>query len=213
MQLIRVFIFSLFLFQAVICQAISGELNFKTTSKGITDALTNQQETPSGQSHSMIKTRGIKTRELKLDSQGPKLRGITIVRKKGNEIQKSKVMVSDQTAYEGVHLKIVFDTDSSSIRPESFPLLNELGKAITGPALANIPIFIKGHTDSIGQEDYNLNLSITRAQSVKTYLIRHFNLTCDVEIMGFGESLPLVPNNCAKNRQINRRVEISTTPI
>ncbi len=100
---------------------------------------------------------------------------------------------------------LFFDTDKSSLRPESFPELNRLAVIITkNPGLR---IEIMGHTDDQGPDDYNQQLSDSRAQSVRDYLISRGIQATTLEARGYGESRPLRPNISEANRQMNRRVE------
>ena len=109
-----------------------------------------------------------------------------------------------------IDLAVEFDFDKTDIRRGSFPLLNELGEALTSPQLMGKTFVVKGHTDSIGDPDYNKRLSRERAQAVKDYLVRNFDLPESVlTVEGYGDTQPLAPNNTPENRQKNRRVEIS----
>jgi len=74
--------------------------------------------------------------------------------------------------------------------------------------LKNHRISIEGHTDDIGDEDYNLRLSEKRAQAVKQYLIANFSIAPDLlTVKGFGENRPIAGNNTSWGRAQNRRVE------
>jgi len=91
--------------------------------------------------------------------------------------------------------------------------LNELGQALTSEKLKGIPVSINGHTDSDGKDAYNLKLSLNRAFAVKSYLTSNYSISPSLlKVVGYGEGLPLVPNNSQANKQINRRVEIVTLP-
>jgi outer membrane protein OmpA-like peptidoglycan-associated protein len=189
--------FSLFILQ----QSYAGDLNFETTSEGITRALTEQN-----------KEQKINTRSIK-GTGAIKPRGIKVVGKEGGKIVEKTITVYKDQPIHRVNLKIDFDFDSYNIRPESYKLLNELGKALTGKQLTGQPIVIKGHTDSDGAEAYNLRLSLKRGLAVKSYLISSFPISSSLlKVVGYGESMPLVPNTNESNKQINRRVEITTTP-
>ena len=127
------------------------------------------------------------------------------------KIIKKTLTIPEKQASQGVNLKIEFDVNSYSIRPESFKLLNELGKALTSEKLKEKDIIVKGHTDSDGEEAYNLKLSLNRALAVKLYLTSNFFISSSqLKVAGYGEATPLVPNNTKKNKQVNRRVEIAT---
>lgn len=109
----------------------------------------------------------------------------------------------------GVNLDIRFDVDKATIRPESYPLLDELGDALNSPKLKGKRIIVAGHTDSTANDRYNLTLSMARAESVKKYLVmKHSILPNLIETVGYGESRPVADNRTDAGKQKNRRVEI-----
>jgi len=113
----------------------------------------------------------------------------------------------------GVNLKIEFDVDSDVIRRDSYPILNELCKALEHRLLRNQNIIIKGHTDSDGSAEYNQKLSQRRATAIKRYLESNCLVFSQrLKITGCGESMPLLPNTTPFNKQKNRRVEIQIDP-
>ena len=194
-KLVIIMLFSLFIIQ----QSPAGDLNFETTAEGITNALTKPKAEQT-----------IKTRSLKGFTE-TKTRFIKVVKKEQGKIIKKTLTIPEKQASQGVNLKIEFDVNSYSIRPESFKLLNELGKALTSEKLKEKDIIVKGHTDSDGEEAYNLKLSLNRALAVKLYLTSNFFISSSqLKVAGYGEATPLVPNNTKKNKQVNRRVEIAT---
>lgn len=68
-------------------------------------------------------------------------------------------------------------------------------------------IIVEGHTDSVGNDNYNLQLSRRRAQAIRDQLISSLNLSpSSVEGIGFGESRPIRSNTTPEGRQRNRRV-------
>ncbi len=112
-----------------------------------------------------------------------------------------------------INLAIQFDVDSATIKPESYPLLNELGKALTSDKLDDKSVIIAGHTDSDASAEYNLELSKKRAEAVKAYLTQKFPISSTrIATTGFGESRPLVPNSTKYNKLLNRRVQVSIAP-
>ena len=70
-------------------------------------------------------------------------------------------------------------------------------------------IEVDGHTDSVGSDDFNLDLSKRRASSVRDYLVDQGVASRHIVARGFGESQPKSTNETAEGRQLNRRVEIS----
>ena len=197
MKKFLVLVFSFFILQPVYAE----DFKFETTSEGITKALIEQKT-----------ERKIKTRSI-TGTTAVKMRSIRVVGKEQGKLVEKTITVPENEPVQGVNLKIEFDSDSYGIRPESFRLLNELGNALTGDRLKSHPIIIKGHTDSDGEDAYNLRLSLNRAIAVKTYLTSNFSISASLlEVVGYGEGLPLVPNDSPKNKQINRRVEIAALP-
>lgn len=100
---------------------------------------------------------------------------------------------------------IFFDFDKATLRNESYPELNRLLEFMNN--YPNIRINIEGHTDSIGDEDYNQQLSERRADAVARFLRVNGINTDRLIVEGKGESDPIADNNTAEGRQQNRRVE------
>ncbi len=100
---------------------------------------------------------------------------------------------------------IFFAFDSYELLPESYPELNRLSKILKENAEAKIEI--SGHTDNIGSETYNLNLSENRAQSVVNYLISIGHDQYKITAKGYGFSKPIDTNETEEGPANNRRVE------
>jgi outer membrane protein OmpA-like peptidoglycan-associated protein len=102
---------------------------------------------------------------------------------------------------------IKFDTDKTTILPESRPPLEVVGEVLSKWPQLNIEI--GGYCDSRGTAEYNLALSGRRVTSVRRYLLEHFPRLEAAQIVakGYGESAPLVPNTSPENMAQNRRVE------
>jgi len=106
--------------------------------------------------------------------------------------------------------QVYFETAKSTIKPESYPILDgaaETIKTVFGGS-PTVRIEVQGHTDSRGTDDYNLKLSQDRAQSVMDYLVINHELPAARLIArGYGESRPVASNDNPEGRQKNRRVE------
>lgn len=102
---------------------------------------------------------------------------------------------------------ILFDVNKSNLRPDAVTNLGKL--AVILNKYEDTKILIEGHTDSTGSEEYNRNLSISRAQSVATTLSGDQVNATRFTIMGYGEAQPIADNTSADGRQANRRVEIA----
>lgn len=107
-----------------------------------------------------------------------------------------------------VRLKnIYFDFDKTTLKKESFVELNKVVDFLKQNPMVEIEI--AGHTDSKGSDDYNLNLSQGRSQSVVDYIVSQgidsFRLTAH----GYGETKPVDTNDTDDGRANNRRVEFT----
>ena len=105
---------------------------------------------------------------------------------------------------------IHFDHDRWSIRPESDPLIRQVGVVLRSrPDIARLQV--RGHTDDTGSEAYNLHLSQRRVDAVVERLVDLGVERERLEAVGFGESQPMASNDDARGRELNRRVEFVFT--
>jgi len=107
----------------------------------------------------------------------------------------------------GIGLPIQFDFNSDSITRGSRPYIDELGKMLSYENLNSEKIVIEGHTDASGSAQYNQQLSLRRAHSIKRYLSDRYGIDRKrMMISGKGEYSPLSGKN--PYAAVNRRVEI-----
>jgi outer membrane protein OmpA-like peptidoglycan-associated protein len=103
---------------------------------------------------------------------------------------------------------VLFDFDKYDIRPDAQEALDKV--AVVTREYPGKRVLIEGHTDSVGKEEYNLKLSLHRAESVKQWLQERKNLReTKFQTTGWGEGKPIASNETAQGRQKNRRVEIT----
>lgn len=101
---------------------------------------------------------------------------------------------------------ILFDIDKATLQQSSNRQLQEvLTLLLDNPELS---LEIQGHTDSDGSEAYNLELSQRRSESVLAYLLLFGIDPSRLQARGYGESMPVAPNDTAENKAKNRRVEL-----
>ena len=101
---------------------------------------------------------------------------------------------------------VLFDTGRATLKPGAGRDLDRLAKALQDNS--NTRVIIEGHTDSVGSDDYNQELSERRAQAVADAL-RERGVSPDrYEVKGLGKGFPVASNDTAAGRQQNRRVEI-----
>lgn len=106
---------------------------------------------------------------------------------------------------------ILFATDSAQVGPALRGDLAALAKNLL--QYPNTVVEVVGHTDNVGNADYNLALSRRRAASVAAVLFGNGVPTGRVVTMGYGKDRPIASNQNADGRQQNRRVEIIIRPI
>lgn len=100
---------------------------------------------------------------------------------------------------------IEFGVGNNQILKNSLPLLEKITQTLKNHDDINIQIL--GHTDSDGDEAFNLKLSYERANAIKEYLIKQGIDEKRLTSQGFGEQKPKLPNTSEENKQKNRRVE------
>ncbi|OED36205.1 hypothetical protein AB833_28195 [Chromatiales bacterium (ex Bugula neritina AB1)] len=116
---------------------------------------------------------------------------------------------SSQVSSDGISLDIKFKINDSSLTDAGRRELDVLGNTMVGLQSSDtLPVIVLvGHTDSSGEEDYNMQLSDRRANAAKDYLTSTFGLPENsIFAEGMGESLPVKDNSTAAGRAQNRRV-------
>lgn len=127
-----------------------------------------------------------KVHELKLD------REIELVRERG-----AVVLRVDEA--------ILFATGQATLHPDAAPILQRVADLVR-PLPLNMKI--EGHTDDVGDDLFNWELSVDRAVAVLRFIAGNRLLPLDrVAATGYGSHKPLFPNNSARERALNRRVE------
>ena len=105
---------------------------------------------------------------------------------------------------------ITFDIDSSKVRYSLEDSIVRLSKNLNKYPTTSVEII--GHTDNVGEQDYNQKLSTRRAESVSTILAQNDVSRSRIKAYGRGELEPAMSNETSKGRASNRRVEIVITP-
>jgi outer membrane protein OmpA-like peptidoglycan-associated protein/opacity protein-like surface antigen len=107
--------------------------------------------------------------------------------------------------FTGVIQGITFETDKDIIRKSSERILNQALGVLTD--FQDVRLEVQGHTDSAGDDDYNLDLSQRRAQAVVNWFVERGIDAGRFEPHGFGETRPIATNDTAAGKAENRRVE------
>lgn len=103
-----------------------------------------------------------------------------------------------------------FAVDRDVIAATSAPLLVEVAAVLEAhPELTRVEV--RGHTDDVGDDARNLDLSQRRAASIRAWLVAHGIAAERITARGYGETQPLADNRSAAGRAVNRRVEFVVT--
>lgn len=103
----------------------------------------------------------------------------------------------------------LFDFDSYALRYEARRDLDRVADILL--RYRDTSMVVAGHTDSIGDANYNQRLSEYRAQSVANYLVSQGVQSYRISSVGYGESMPVASNSTESGRRLNRRVELIVT--
>ncbi len=103
---------------------------------------------------------------------------------------------------------ILFDFDSSSLRNEAVTNLSQLALTLEDME-DDAVLMVAGHTDSVGDEGYNLRLSERRAREAEDFLVSAGMKGSNIRAIGLGETEPVATNETDAGRQQNRRVEVA----
>lgn len=101
---------------------------------------------------------------------------------------------------------ILFDFDQATLRDETMSTLQQVADVLL--RYPTLEIHVEGHTDDVGSDEYNLDLSERRARAVYDFLVGEGIYPEQIQSAGFGESKPVAPNDTPEGRQQNRRVDL-----
>jgi hypothetical protein len=100
---------------------------------------------------------------------------------------------------------IKFETNKATLKPESMGVINRIYKIMKDHP--DLKFSVEGHTDNVGNEDFNMKLSLARAETVRDKLISMGIASDRFTVKGFGETVPTASNDTPEGRANNRRVE------
>ncbi|HKK76532.1 MAG TPA: OmpA family protein [Saprospiraceae bacterium] len=101
---------------------------------------------------------------------------------------------------------LLFDVNSAALKPATRRNLEELAQTLK--KYEDTEILVQGHTDATGAAEYNQELSVKRANSVKDHLVNSGVTSQRLLTQGLGETEPVASNETVTGRQQNRRVEV-----
>jgi outer membrane protein OmpA-like peptidoglycan-associated protein len=109
-----------------------------------------------------------------------------------------------------IDMEIKFEYNSASISQGSMPAVQQLGEALADPKLQGSTFVVSGHTDGIGGDAFNQDLSERRADTIKKYLVDNYHIASgDLLTVGYGKSHLKDPDH--PDAAVNRRVQVVNT--
>ncbi len=160
------------------------------TPKRLTRSLTATPEDPSKAAAESAFVQSIKNRTTRSLSSGERDQIYAIAQQKPN-----------------IDLEITFDYNSAKISNSALPQVDALGKALTDPSLKGTTFVVAGHTDAVGSDSFNQDLSERRADAVKQYLTTKYGMAAaDLVTVGYGKTRLKNPNDPKGGE--NRRVQV-----
>jgi len=157
-------------------------------------------------------TRGLSVAEPQIDQaakakQDTFLASVRNRRTRSLSLDEREEIASIASTKPNIDLEINFDYNSAEISKASLPAAQELGKALSNPSLKGSTFVVAGHTDGIGSEAYNQDLSERRADTIKTFLVQKYGLSgADLVTVGYGKTKLKDTQNPAD--PLNRRVQV-----
>ena len=106
---------------------------------------------------------------------------------------------------------VTFGFNEANLQPQFYPVLDDVARTLS--EYNQTIVEVAGHTDSVGSDAYNNDLSVRRANAVAAYLTSHGVMQQRLMTVGAGESRPIASNETDAGRAQNRRVEITLVPV
>lgn len=153
-----------------------------------------------------LKDMELKRRTLTLDLREAEL---IKARQEAQALQQQMAALEAERTERGMVLTlgdVLFDSGESTLKPGASRNIMKIAEFMHG--YPDRQAVIEGHTDSMGDEDFNLDLSRDRAFAVRQALVQQGISAARITTQGFGEALPVASNETSTGRQENRRVEI-----
>jgi outer membrane protein OmpA-like peptidoglycan-associated protein len=156
-------------------------------------------------------TRGLSGGEPQVDqAKAKEISFIASVRNRGTRslsLGEREEIAEIASTKPNIDLEINFDYNSAEISKTSLPAAQELGKALSNPSLRGSTFVVAGHTDGIGSDAFNQDLSERRADTIKNYLVQKFGINgSDLVTVGYGKTK--LKDAQDPNDPINRRVQV-----
>ncbi len=178
-------------------QKVSARVNVGADRGQVEDGF-GELDVDAGEGTLVVRAEGYQTQDIAINVVAGESTELSVV------LQAARAKVSAEKIE--ILEKVFFDTNKTTIKPESFPLLDEVSALLVAHPDITL-VRVEGHTDARGSATTNRRLSQGRADSVRQYLIDHGVAAERLIAQGFGEDAPLVEGNSEAAWEQNRRVE------
>ena len=145
---------------------------------------------------------GTYTMKVRAEGYEPATKRFTLKAKEVRTIDVGLVKTTPTLTFPIIH----FDCCSYRIKSKYAKMLDEVIRTLT--KYPTVKVVIEGHASADGPEDYNMRLSIKRAEAVRKYLEKGGISADRLQVKGYGEAKPIASNDTLEGRRKNRRVEI-----
>ena len=159
------------------------------------------------------KTRKLQAREREVEAARAEaaqaLEQAALAREMTNKLERELAELNAKQTDRGIVLTlgdVLFEFDKAELMPGGFRAVNKLATFLNEYETRNV--LIEGHTDSIGTQEYNIDLSRRRAEAVRSALMEKGIARDRAITKGYGKSYPVASNETEAGRQQNRRVEV-----
>jgi len=180
--------------------------------KGLSEASANarldSRTREADQAHNDAAAARSDAEDARIDAEDARIEA-DLAKQKADELQLQITELNAKATDRGLIVTLgdlLFDTNKSELKAGANIHLAKLAAFLN--KYSDRTVVIEGHTDSMGSEDYNLDLSQRRADSVKNFLLSQSISASRVTSYGKGENYPVASNDSASGRQQNRRVEV-----
>jgi outer membrane protein OmpA-like peptidoglycan-associated protein len=126
---------------------------------------------------------------------------------RGLKVMTADEELSNSIGPERLSLYIYFDFNEAKLKPQGRAQLIEMAQTMRSSQNRDRIFMIEGHSDTLGSDGYNLELSRRRAETVRSFLVSQGIVPDRLKIKGLGEARPLVLTGTPEEQAINRRVE------
>lgn len=124
-----------------------------------------------------------------------------------DKIKIDKPKVARTSGEKAISLQILFDYDSAALSEEAKHQLDPVGQALASGELKGLKFKIEGHTDAVGSDEYNNDLSRRRADAVKQFLVDQYGIPLSA-LQSEGKGKSGLADSSNPNSEVNRRVRI-----